>query len=543
MQKYQLDFQENQLPREYVYELSTLYLLSSSLRFAQKLKLVPNASLQDLQQAYPQYEGLQPLLRYLSSFGIIDFKDNFIHPTELSDLTVISESGELNEKEWNASFDILEYLNARQMVEYFTNPNVQVLVEKNSLRYTYTSAKAMLLELAQLHILSSAIHFLTEKDFFTILIKQENPIPLQTFTSQLAEKNPSIEWKTQSRGLAQILQILDRYQLVKFDQAENTIKPTQYSYCLAQGYPQTLYPAMLCVDENWWRSAVHLEKSFERNSPSAFVYCHHKEFYEACNPVIFGNGMSSLSLLEDQDVAKITVEYAKKYDFLIDIGGGKGGLLAEQYLQLKNHNKKYILFEKEDNDGFTNETIKRTTLDDLAKNYDETLKVEIVLGDFFKHETIPKHDNAIYFIKCVVHNLNKEKAVEILTNLRKSMGQNCQLVIAERVVPKNFARPHLNKMGNILMRLFFKADAYDTVFYETVLAEAGFNLGEVHPANNFMVFVANEKPELQFKKSQVAQETANLPFWKVYDKEDGTTLYDTTHARAQSNTGEQGPKY
>jgi hypothetical protein len=117
---------------------------------------------------------------------------------------------------------------------------------------------------------------------------------------------------------------------------------------------------------------------------------------------------------------------AAAYDFapfrtVVDVGGGNGALLIgilHAYPHLRG-----IVFDQP-------HAAERAQQQIAARGLAE--RCEAVGGDFF--EAVPAGADA-YLLKHVIHDWNDDRAVTILLNCRRAMGENSKLLIVEGVYP------------------------------------------------------------------------------------------------------------
>jgi hypothetical protein len=488
MQELCIPFQHNTHPRDLVYELSASYLVARAIHLAAKLRLTSKLSThgttyKTLIAEFVDYEksGITLLVDILVAYSIIDMrKDNILYPTPISYcLDECSKNLAASETDWRDSFDIVTFLNTHNV----KTQEVRITIKDNSLFLYSTSGKALIFELAQLHYLTRAIRATTTAGIF------EN-YPITDYPLNLKEQH--IIFKP-------LLRLLSRYQLLHYDDHNNTLQLSTRCQFLVKDNTESLYYAMLMIDERWWNAAAHVEQCFKKHGSSAFEFANSLSFYQAysAQKENFGLGMAAISLYEDTEVAQASISSLQAFEIIIDIGGGEGGLLAQIYRSF-GKNKLYYLYDK--------------SAPHSQATHSETEFLNFLQGDFLlpqESNNIPKHTNAAYFIKCVLHNMQKTEVITVLRNIRLAMKEGCQLFIAERVIPENNRRPQANLTCNLLMRMLFMAEAHDIAFYTEAIEAAGFNLNNITTAGNYMLFVATEKPELQFQKSPSSSWTIN----------------------------------
>jgi SAM-dependent methyltransferase len=106
---------------------------------------------------------------------------------------------------------------------------------------------------------------------------------------------------------------------------------------------------------------------------------------------------------------------------IIDVGGGYGELLVA--LLRANPNLRGVVFDMPHAQAGAVEFLRNASLADRA---------QFVPGDFF--HAIPASADA-YILKSVIHHLDDERAVAILTNCRRAMKPDAILLLVEPIMP------------------------------------------------------------------------------------------------------------
>ena len=466
--KYVIAFQKNRLGRDYVYELSTAYLIARSIHVAHQLGLAKRisragVSIEILVKELPEYSktALQELLELLASYSIFSIIDHVIYANNLSEsLGKIGNEIDVDEKEWNFVYDISRYLKHSSRYYQVLNGKVQVIEMNHRLYLCADNPDDLIRELSSLHLVSRAIRFAAQLNLFDVLAAQKD-------VSRLV----SID------DFERLGKLLKRYHLLTDSNAL-----TSASVYLTTDHPHSIHPAMLMIDFPWWGAAGILRTGLQSKTLSAFEEFNQKTFYETyikAEKSPFPKGMASISLLEDTAVAESLAEKLKTFSTIVDIGGGEGGLLGNLY-QLLGNEKNYILFEKQLPDK-AQQSSETARLKQLAKEkFGREFNLQVIFGDFTKEQkenNIPKVNQSAYIIKCVLHNIPDQKEiVSILKNVSKKMGENSQLFLAERALPDNGYEPHFNRISNFLMQILFKANSRSLQFYITCLKDAGFKM-------------------------------------------------------------------
>lgn len=158
------------------------------------------------------------------------------------------------------------------------------------------------------------------------------------------------------------------------------------------------------------------EPAFRRTNPDADPFT---LMAEGPNAKIFDEAMATFA-------PQTSAAIAGAYDFsgfqsLVDIGGGNGALLIG--ILKANPTLRGIVFDLPHNSDTAKDKIAEAGL---------ASRCEAVGGDFFKE--VPSEGDA-YIIKHVIHDWNDDRAAAILKNVRRAMGPNGKLLIAEGLYP------------------------------------------------------------------------------------------------------------
>jgi hypothetical protein len=460
-----IPMQSNHHARDYVYEMSVHYLTARCIQLASEIQLSQiivdgGITFDELMQKYPSYDSvaMKQFIQFLATRKIFIVVNDRIFPSRLSrELLTVQKTLQILSEEWGKSYSILTYLQDFELGSVF-NEDVICTIDNDSMHYKSQSASALLLELAAGHLISRAIRFVTN----TILMEKldsQSAVTIDEWQRFLLQEFPRIILLRQ--GLHKIATLLHRYGIIIYQNYKNTIHENKYSKYLFINHEETLAPAMAMITEPWWGAASCLNSSLQKDTLSAFEAYNQQTFdqvyFNQNSP--FNKGMAAISCLEDYDVAISLSEFLKNVDTVVDIGGGEGGLLYQ--LWSIDPGKKYVLFEKTPETGdlpAAIESIKQK----IQSRYSNKFQPEIILGDFYQEKhlnNIPKYDNAMYIIKCTLHNIHEEEnIIKVLKNINEVANKDSLFCLAERFIPSNCTIPHFNQNSNMLMRLLFKAD-------------------------------------------------------------------------------------
>jgi hypothetical protein len=157
------------------------------------------------------------------------------------------------------------------------------------------------------------------------------------------------------------------------------------------------------------------------------------------------------------------------YDFgrarrVCDVGGGTGTLLAE--ILRRHPSTRGVLFELESlHDAARANLAARGVAD----------RCEVVAGDFF---TAVADGCDVYVLQAVVHDWDDERAVTILTNVRKAMAPGARLLVIENLLDADGReKDRLTRGFDLLMLVLTGAGRERTrEQFEALFARAGLRL-------------------------------------------------------------------
>lgn len=188
--------------------------------------------------------------------------------------------------------------------------------------------------------------------------------------------------------------------------------------------------------------------------------------YRASHPeesALFDGAMTGLSLAEAEAVVR-------SYDFsgigvLVDVGGGKGALLAA--ILAANPALSGILFDQPHVVADAKDLLERAGVAD---------RCEVVDGDFFKAvpKAVPGGADA-YLLKSIIHDWDDALAIEILRKCRAAMADSARLLLVERGIrPAN--EPDPAKFIDLMILVMLGGRERTAEEYERLYTEAGFKL-------------------------------------------------------------------
>ncbi len=247
---------------------------------------------------------------------------------------------------------------------------------------------------------------------------------------------------------------------------------TPMAECLRGDAPNSVKDTtLMLLDEvhyGAWGNLLHSVQTGE----SSFEYLHGMSFFEYVreNPATgetFDRAMT-------EDSSKQAKAIVANYSFaevktVVDVGGGAGILIAA--ILRNNPHLKGILLELP-------HVIKKAL--PVLKNVGASDRCQLVEGDFFT--TIPTTGD-VYLLKNVLHNWDDEKAIAILRNCRRAMGQKGKLLVIERVIhPGN--EPAFSKLLDLEMLVMTSGGRERTeVEFCELFKTAGFELTKITPTS------------------------------------------------------------
>lgn len=225
------------------------------------------------------------------------------------------------------------------------------------------------------------------------------------------------------------------------------------------------------VRQSWqdvvWDTYKALPENITTGTP-AFTLAHGEPFFSflANNPdkgALFDESMALMSGAENAVIANT-------YPFegaatVVDIGGGRGGLLAEV---LKMHqNTRGVLFDQA-------QVLEEP---EHLKSANVLEQCELVSGDFFK--SIPTGGD-VYMLKRILHDWSDADAITILKNIRAAMSPDSRVAVIDAVIkPGNDPDP--NKYLDMGIMTLLEGRERTAEEFEELFQAAGLKLRRILP--------------------------------------------------------------
>lgn len=278
------------------------------------------------------------------------------------------------------------------------------------------------------------------------------------------------ETQTDSRSLRRLLRTLSSVGVFA-ETDDGQFHLTPIAECMRSDGPYSMRAWATMIGEDWhWPMWGELLYSVRTGKP-AFDYVHGMRPFEYFprNPEaarLFDEAMTSLSASE---VGAVLAAYDfSKYKKIVDVAGGNGSLIIPL---LKNSPEaSAVLFDLP-------HVIERAKGRIGGEGLTERL--ELVGGNFF--QTVPTGGD-LYILKHIIHDFSDEEALGILRNCRRAMSVDARLLIIEMVLPPGNV-PSFGKLVDLEMLLIGGVERAEAE-YQTLLAEAGFNLTSVIPTTS-----------------------------------------------------------
>jgi hypothetical protein len=249
------------------------------------------------------------------------------------------------------------------------------------------------------------------------------------------------------------------------------------SRCLRVDEPGTLYHFARWSYDWQWQSLSEIAYTLRTGWP-AFdrVYGHdYWTYLHTVNPAagaLFNEGMASLSALADHAV--VAALDLTRVGTLVDVGGGRGGLLTQMLHRFS--------------------TLKGVLLDLPAAIADATVSIEksgvadrceLVSGNFF--EAVPPSADG-YLLQRILHDWDDDAAVQILRACRVAMRADSRLFIVEGVL-----RPGAEDPGPVFldvdMMLSTGGRERTGEDFRFLLAKVGLRIETVRPTTSSLSII------------------------------------------------------
>jgi C-methyltransferase len=308
-------------------------------------------------------------------------------------------------------------------------------------------------EMSRLYYLSRAIH-----------VAAELGIADKLGDGTVAVAKLSEATGTKLEALRRLLHFLAAYSI--FEEASpDSFRNTELSSVLRDDHPQSVRSNLQRIGGFWWAAVGDLEHSV-RTGEAAFVHVHNVPFFRYLrdNADVQRRFDRAMAQISDADDAAIAAAYEfSRFRKIVDVGGGRGGLLV-QILE-RAPNATGVLFEQPQ----VLESATRLAEAGLAN------RSEKVAGDFF--QSVPAGADC-YVIKGVLHDFDDEQCVRILSNCRRAVSADGCLVIANHDLPLSLDAPHPNLTMDIQMMTILGGRERSAPEWSELFQRSGWRMGK-----------------------------------------------------------------
>jgi len=232
--------------------------------------------------------------------------------------------------------------------------------------------------------------------------------------------------------------------------------------------------AVVSTDDWRWSAYGHLSHALRTGEPG-FAAAHGCRLWDYLDShpeaaASFEESMARVGAARDQVVAT-AVDFST-IDRLVDIGGGRGGLLCA--LLAACPHLRGVVFDLPAVIEGAREHLRKAGFDE---------RCQAVAGDFRK--SVPPGGDA-YLLSWVLHDWDDATALRIVGNCRAAMRQRSRLLVVEMVVPEPgqpnaAAFERLVRQTDLEMLAVVGGRERTAAEYEQLLAESGFTLDRIVP--------------------------------------------------------------
>ena len=342
---------------------------------------------------------------------------------------------------------------------------------KQVIQTTEKENQTKIMMLASAFILSRAIHTAAEIKVADHLVNGPQNIRV------LAQKTNMNE-----DALYRLLRLLASYEIFSHDHNNNfSLTP------LAQQLVSTDHNSLWAWvtyhnDTNRWLAYGDMKYSIETGKPS-FDHTFGKGYFDllAENPVLatqFDEGMRNISAGENGHIAN-SYDFSH-YSTIVDIGGGKGGLLAE-ILSNNDNTHRGVLFDLAHVEHSATEYLTQLNLNN---------HIDFVTSTGF-FNPIPKNAD-LYILKRILHDWNDNDCITILKNCHNAMKNDSRLLIVETIVAEENVHD-FSKDIDIAMMVLFGGKERTQTEWVALLDKANLQLINIYTTPSMLSIIEVQK--------------------------------------------------
>lgn len=318
----------------------------------------------------------------------------------------------------------------------------------------FTHPNVVMWELAQNMWLAAGISVVAELGIADLV--KEGPVSIEDLADQTA---------THEESLYRVMRMLASQGIFR-ELRGNCFESNSLAVPLQED--QIRYLLLLHLNRNQFQIFGNLMKSVRTGKPVSEDLSTEALFDLRENDELkkewFNRAMTSASKM--QVPALLSAFPFRKYEKIIDIGGGEGFFLAN--ILRRQVKSRGVLFDL---------PIALSGADDIIDRFSLKGRMELVGGDFF--ENVPAGGD-LYILKSILHDWDDESSMKILGKLREVMGPKSRLLVIESVLDEG-NHPSFGKMTDILMLAGAGGKERTLKQWESLLSASGFSIRKIRP--------------------------------------------------------------
>ena len=331
--------------------------------------------------------------------------------------------------------------------------------------YTATSPAELVHNLCRSRILSNAILVAVDLGLADLVLKQSITI------NELATKTGCHQ-----DSLHRLMRCLSYAGI--FEEDGNSYTSTELSEVLVKNSRTSIRDLIYMESLDWFTDTLNGLAYSVRTGKPAFDHIHGQDWVEYLRD---RPNMSEIMQLGMLDVTeKLELPQLKNYDFswadtIADVGGGKGGFLAE--ILKRYPDKRGILAELPE-------------VAEQARNYLSNLgllhRIEVIEVDMF--EELPFKTDAC-ILKRVIHDWDDQLSLKILENCKSTLTNNGRILIIDRVIDEL-----VGAITDLALLVFAGRERTRNEFEQLLLA-ANLELRAIHSTSPVIAIVETIIPK------------------------------------------------
>lgn len=325
-----------------------------------------------------------------------------------------------------------------------------------------------LLLLGNMYVVSRALHTITELKI-PDLFEDNLPKSIGMLAKQCSMSPVALK---------KLLRVLCPFGIFK-ENDDGTFSLEKIGEVLKSSHPSGMRDLLFCEDCRW-NSFGQMSQSLTTGE-TGFSKLYKQEYFDyiARHPHLqagFDSHMKAVSAKEDLIFAKSLPLAQKKK--VIDVGGGKGGLLSA--ILMKNPHILGGIFELPG--------VAKQEKDKLAQEFQG--RIEIFSGSFF--EALPFKSDGI-ILKRVLHDWDDAHCVQILSHCREALVKDGEIYVVESLI-KGQEDPPLLRIFDLLLLTVFGGIERNIEEYSSLFSQSKLKLKTIISTDSGMsILVANIK--------------------------------------------------